>query len=169
MYQLFKQTKTSIAVHIISISKSNSIYRTMTKTIQFLNLFFCVSSVTDSFNRVILHKERFIDSMKVNLRKKNPMDDRPYSTYQHGEGVVSSAWVPVQTPRYCSVSGWCRTGNRWPSVDVVYTNTMKLYACAMKLKTNNQYGDIEDVRIHTCDQLYQNWKLYYFVYSIANG
>lgn len=105
MYQLFKQTKTSIAVHIISISKSNSIYRTMTKNIQFHNLFFfCVSSVTDSFNRVILHKERFIDSVKVNVRKKKK-HGRPYCTYQHGEGVVSSAWVPVQTPRYCSVSG----------------------------------------------------------------
>lgn len=76
----------------------------MTKNIQFHNRFFCVSSVTDSFNRVILHKERFVDSLKENVRKKKT-HGRPYSTYQHGEGVVSSAWVPVQTPRYCSVSG----------------------------------------------------------------
>lgn len=42
----------------------------MTKNIQIHHRFFCVSSVTDSFNRVILHKERFIDSVKVNVRKK---------------------------------------------------------------------------------------------------
>lgn len=37
--------------------------------------FFCVLSVIDFFNRVILYKERFIDLVKVNVCKKIYMDD----------------------------------------------------------------------------------------------
>lgn len=47
---------------------------------------------------------------------------------------------------------------------------MKLYASAMKLKTNNQYGDIKDVGIHTCDQLYIKYKRFaLFCIAIVNG
>lgn len=67
----------------------------MTKNIQFHNrFFFCVSGVTDSFNRVILHKERFIDSVKVNVRKKKNMDDRTVHTN------MVKAWSPRRGSLY---------------------------------------------------------------------
>lgn len=130
----------------------------MTKKIQFHNrfcfgFFFCVSSVTDSVNRIILHQERFIDSLK---ERKKPLLIAQYIPTWRRRGLLGVGPC-TNTAWYC-VSSWCRTGNRWPSVDVVHTNTMKLYASAMKLKTNNQYGDIKDVGIHNCDQLYIKYK-----------
>lgn len=92
------QTNENFTCSIYNYNIKIKYYSTMTKKIQFHNRFcfggvFCVSSVTDSVNRIILHQERFIDSLKENLRKKTPFD-RPVHTN------MTKAWSPRRRSLY---------------------------------------------------------------------